>query len=498
MAQLPPPPPAITNPEVKFTQIFINNEWVNSASGKTFPTINPTTGKKICDVQEGDKADIEKAVAAAKKAFEFGSVWRKMDASERGVLLNKLADLIERDRIYIASLETLDNGKPFKDAFYIDMTATIKTLRYYAGWTDKIQGRTIPVDGTSFCYTRHEPVGVCGQIIPWNFPITMMAWKIAPALACGNTTIVKPAEQTPLTALYMASLIKEAGFPPGVVNVVPGYGPTAGGAITSHKDINKVAFTGSTEVGQIIMAAAAKSNLKRVTLELGGKSPLVVFKDANLDVVVEWAHQAVFFNMGQVCTAGSRTYVHEDIYDDFVKRAVARAKAKSIGDPYDAKNEYGPQVSEEQFNKVLEMIESGKKDGAKLECGGGRAGTEGYFVQPTVFSDVTENMRIGKEEIFGPVQQIIKFKDMEEVIARANDTQYGLAAACFTQDLDTALMFSSRVQAGSVWVNCYNAQSVAAPFGGFKMSGVGRELGEYGLSQYTEVKTVVIKTQTKL
>lgn len=498
MAQLPPPPPAITNPEVKFTQIFINNEWVNSASGKTFPTINPTTGKKICDVQEGDQADIENAVAAAKKAFEFGSVWRKMDASERGVLLNKLADLIERDRIYIASLETLDNGKPFKDAFYIDMTATIKTLRYYAGWTDKIQGRTIPVDGTSFCYTRHEPVGVCGQIIPWNFPITMMAWKIAPALACGNTTIVKPAEQTPLTALYMASLVKEAGFPPGVVNVVPGYGPTAGGAITSHKDINKVAFTGSTEVGQIIMAAAAKSNLKRVTLELGGKSPLVVFKDANLDVVVEWAHQAVFFNMGQVCTAGSRTYVHEDIYDDFVKRAVARAKAKSIGDPYDAKNEYGPQVSEEQFNKVLEMIESGKKDGAKLECGGGRAGTEGYFVQPTVFSDVTENMRIGKEEIFGPVQQIIKFKDMEEVIARANDTQYGLAAACFTQDLDTAIMFSSRVQAGSVWVNCYNAQSVAAPFGGFKMSGVGRELGEYGLSQYTEVKTVVIKTQTKL
>jgi len=498
MAQLPPPPPAITNPEVKFTQIFINNEWVNSASGKTFPTINPTTGKKICDVQEGDKADIENAVAAAKKAFEFGSVWRKMDASERGVLLNKLADLIERDRIYIASLETLDNGKPFKDAFYIDMTATIKTLRYYAGWTDKIQGRTIPVDGASFCYTRHEPVGVCGQIIPWNFPITMMAWKIAPALACGNTTIVKPAEQTPLTALYMASLVKEAGFPPGVVNVVPGYGPTAGGAITSHKDINKVAFTGSTEVGQIIMAAAAKSNLKRVTLELGGKSPLVVFKDANLDVVVEWAHQAVFFNMGQVCTAGSRTYVHEDIYDEFVKRAVARAKAKSIGDPYDAKNEYGPQVSEEQFNKVLEMIESGKKDGAKLECGGGREGTEGYFVQPTVFSDVTENMRIGKEEIFGPVQQIIKFKDMEDVIARANDTQYGLAAACFTQDLDTAIMFSSRVQAGSVWVNCYNAQSVAAPFGGFKMSGVGRELGEYGLSQYTEVKTVVIKTQTKL
>ncbi|KAL4228000.1 Aldehyde dehydrogenase [Mactra antiquata] len=498
MAQLPPPPPAIKDPEVKFTQLFINNEWVNSESGKTFPTINPATGKKICDVQEGDKVDIEKAVAAAKKAFEFGSEWRKMDASARGVLLNKLADLLERDRIYIASLETLDNGKPFKDSFYVDMTATIKTLRYYAGWTDKIQGKTIPVDGSSFCYTRHEPVGVCGQIIPWNFPITMVSWKIAPALACGNTVIVKPAEQTPLTALYMASLIKEAGFPPGVVNIVPGYGPTAGGALTSHPDVNKVAFTGSTEIGQVIMAAAAKSNLKRVTLELGGKSPLVVFKDANLDVVVEWAHQAIFFNMGQVCTAGSRTYVHEDIYDEFVKRAVARAQNKSIGDPWDAKNEYGPQVSEEQFNKVLEMIDSGKKEGAKLECGGERFGTEGYFIQPTVFSDVTENMRIGKEEIFGPVQQIIKFKDMEDVIARANNTTYGLAAACFTQDLDTALEFSSRVQAGSVWVNCYNAQSVAAPFGGFKMSGVGRELGEYGLQQYTEVKTVVIKTPKKL
>lgn len=498
MAQLPPPPPAIKDPEIKYTQIFINNEWVNSESGKTFPTINPTNGKKICDVQEGDKADVDKATAAAKKAFEYGSEWQKTDASKRGVLLNKLADLVERDRIYIASLETLDNGKPFKDAFYIDMTGVVSTLRYYAGWPDKIQGRTIPIDGTYFCYTRHEPVGVCGQIIPWNFPLLMMIWKIAPALACGNTVVLKPAEQTPLSALYMASLIKEAGFPAGVVNVVPGYGPTAGAAISSHPDINKVAFTGSTEVGQLIMQAAAKSNLKRVTLELGGKSPLVVWKDANLDYVVEWAHQAIFFNMGQVCTAGSRTYVHEDIYDEFVKKAVARAKSKVIGDPYDVKSEYGPQVSEEQFNKVLEMIDSGKKEGAKLECGGARQGSEGYYVQPTVFSDVTENMRIGKEEIFGPVQQIIKFKDMDDVITRANDTTYGLAAAIFTAELDTAMTFTSRVKAGSVWVNCYNANSPAAPFGGFKMSGVGRELGEYGLQQYTEVKNVVVKTQTKL
>ncbi|KAL4227704.1 Retinal dehydrogenase 1 [Mactra antiquata] len=495
---LPPLPSAIKYPEIKYTQIFINNEWVNSESGKTFPTINPTNGKKICDVQEGDKADVDKAVAAAKKAFEFGSEWRSMDASQRAVLLNKLADLIERDRIYLASLETLDNGKPYKDAFYLDMCATLSYLRYYAGWADKIQGKTIPVDGTSFCYTIHEPVGVCAQIIPWNFPCSLVALKIGPALACGNTVIIKPAEQTPLTALYIASLVKEAGIPPGVVNIVPGYGPTAGAALSAHPDVNKVAFTGSTDVGRLIMEAAAKSNLKRVTLELGGKSPFVVFKDANLDEAVESAHQALFFNMGQVCVAASRTYVHEDIYDEFVKRSVERAKSKLIGDPYDPKNEYGPQVSKEQFDKVLELIESGKNEGATLECGGNRHGTEGYFIQPTVFTNVTENMRIGKEEIFGPVQQLIKFKTMDEVVERANNTSYGLASACFTKDIDTALEFSSRIQAGSVWVNGYNLSSCQAPFGGFKMSGIGREGGEYGLQHYTEVKTVVIKTPQKL
>ncbi|KAH3814980.1 retinal dehydrogenase 2-like [Dreissena polymorpha] len=495
MASIPAP---IRNPEVKYTQIFINNEWVNSESGKTFPTINPTTGLKICDVQEGDKADVNKAVAAAKAAFQFGSPWRSMDASKRGLLLNKLADLIERDIVYIASLETLDNGKPYKESYNVDVWGSIKQLRYFAGWADKITGKTIPVDGDFLCYTRHEPVGICGQIIPWNFPINMFTLKIAPALACGNTVVVKPAEQTPLTALYMAALVKEAGFPPGVVNVVPGYGPTAGAALTEHPDVRKIAFTGSTEVGQIIMAAAAKSNLKRVTLELGGKSPVVIFKDANLDYVVEYAHQALFYNMGQVCTAGSRTYVHEDIYDEFVKRAVARAQAKKVGDPFDNNNESGPQVSEEQFEKILSLIESGKAEGAKLECGGARLGSEGYFIQPTVFSGVTDNMRIAREEIFGPVQQIIKFKDMDEVVARANDTNYGLAAACFTNDLNTANTFTSRVEAGTVWVNAYHYISVAAPFGGYKMSGIGREMGEYGLSQYTEVKNVLVKTPNKL
>lgn len=495
---LPAPPPHVSDLEVKFTQVFINNEWVDAASGKTFPTINPATGKKICDVQEGDKADVDKAVAAAEKAFEFGSPWQKMDARQRGVLLNKMADLVDRDRVYLASLETLDNGKPYKDAFYIDFTGVVNTLRYCAGWADKIQGRTIPVDGSYLCYTRREPIGVCGQIVPWNFPALMFIWKIGPALATGNTVVVKPAEQTPLTALYLAQLSKEAGFPPGVVNVVPGYGPTAGAAISSHPRINKVAFTGSTEVGKLIMEAAAKSNLKRVTLELGGKSPLVICKDADLDYAVEYSHQAVFFNMGQVCTSGSRTYVQEDIYDEYVKKAVARAKAKTVGNPFDGKFESGPQVDKDQFNKILEMIESGKKDGAKLECGGAKIDGDGYFIQPTVFTGVNESMRIGKEEIFGPVQNIIKFKTLEEVITRANDTEYGLAAAVFTKDLDIAMEFSSRVRAGTVWINCYNANSGQAPFGGFKMSGIGRELGEYGMEHYTENKTVVIRTPNKL
>lgn len=491
-------PTPIKNPEIKFKQIFINNEWVNSASGKTFPIINPATGDKICDVQEGDKADIDKAVAAAKKAFQHDSEWRQMNASQRGLLMFRLADLIERDKLYLASLETLDNGKPFKDSFNVDLVLVINCIRYYAGWADKIHGKTIPVDGNFLAYTRHEPVGVCGQIIPWNFPLLMFAWKIGPALACGNTVVLKPAEQTPLTALYTASLIKEAGFPAGVVNIVPGYGPTAGAAITAHPDVDKVAFTGSTEVGRIIMQGAAQVNLKRVTLELGGKSPAVIWKDADLDNAVAWAHHGLFFNMGQCCCAGSRTYVHEDIYDEFTKRAIARAKERKVGDPYDLSTESGPQVDDEQFNKILGLIESGKKEGAKLECGGARIGKNGYFIESTVFSGVTEKMRIGKEEIFGPVQQLIKIKSLDEVIERANDNNYGLAAAIFTQDIDVVNTFVSRVRAGTVWVNNYNVFNATTPFGGFKESGLGRELGEYGLTNYTEVKVVVVKTNTKL
>ncbi|XP_070570093.1 aldehyde dehydrogenase, mitochondrial-like isoform X2 [Ptychodera flava] len=485
------------NPDIQFNQIFINNEWHDSVSGKTFPTINPATGEKICDVAEGDKADVDKAVVAAQEAFQLGSAWRTMDASDRGVLINKLADLMERDRDYLASLETLDNGKPFHVAHAADLSLSIKCLRYYAGWTDKIHGKTIPIDGDYFCYTRHEPVGVCGQIIPWNFPLLMLCWKLGPALATGNTIVMKPAEQTPLTALYVANLIKEAGFPPGVVNMIPGYGPTAGAAIAEHMDVEKVAFTGSTEVGHIIQQAAGKSNLKKVTLELGGKSPNIIFSDADMHDAVEQSHFGLFFNQGQCCCAGSRTFVHESVYDEFVERSVERAKKRTIGNPFDDSNEQGPQVDEEQMNKILHLIDSGKKEGAKLLIGGNRYGDKGYFIEPTVFADVQDNMRIAKEEIFGPVMQIMKFKDINEVIKRANTTTYGLAAAVHTTDINKAIMIANGVRAGTVWVNCYDVFTTQAPFGGYKMSGSGRELGEYGLEAYTEVKTVTLKIPQK-
>ncbi|CAH1255624.1 ALDH1A1 [Branchiostoma lanceolatum] len=494
MSDLPEP---VTNPQIKYTQIFINNEWHNSVSGKTFPTFNPATEEKLADVQEGDKADVDKAVAAARAAFKIGSPWRTMDASQRGRLMHKLADLIERDRVYLASLEVLDNGKPFAEAYKGDLGATVDTLRYYAGWSDKVCGKTIPVDGPMFTYTRHEPVGVCGQIIPWNYPVMMVAWKIGPALACGNTVVLKPAEQTPLSALYVAALVVEAGFPPGVINIVPGYGPTAGAAISEHMDVDKVAFTGSTEVGRIIQQAAGKSNLKRVSLELGGKSPLIVFADSDLDVAVETAHNGLFGNMGQCCCAGSRTFVQESIYDEFVKKSVERASGRTIGHGFDLNAEHGPQVDKEQFDKILGLIHSGKEEGAQLGCGGDRHGDKGYFVKPTVFYDVQDHMRIAKEEIFGPVQTIFKFKSIEEAIDRANNTTYGLAAGVFTKDIDKALTIANSVLAGSVWVNTYDPGLLQAPFGGFKMSGNGRELGEYALHEYTEVKTVTIKLPKK-
>lgn len=474
------------------TKILINNRWVSSRSGKTFPTINPSTGEEICQVAEADAADVDEAVKAARNAFENGP-WSKMSAADRGRLLYKLADLIEEHADELAMLEALDNGKPFHVARAADLGLTVATYRYYAGWADKVQGRTVPVAGNYFTYIRHEPVGVVGQIIPWNFPILMQSWKLAPALATGNTVVMKPAEQTPLTALRVGELAMEAGFPEGVVNILPGYGPTAGAAIASHMDIDKVAFTGSTEVGHLVMEAAAKSNLKRVTLELGGKSPNIVFADADMEEAVEGCHFALFFNQGQCCCAGSRLFVESKCYDEFVERSIARAKRRTVGDPMDPTTEQGPQVDDIQFDKVMGYIESGKRDGAKLAHGGKRVGSRGYFIEPTVFVDVKDDMQIAREEIFGPVMSIIKFDDLNDVVRRANKTMYGLAAAVWTRDIGKAHAIANRVRAGTVWVNCYDVFDPGAPFGGFKQSGIGREMGEYGLQQYTELKTVTVK-----
>ncbi|RVE49155.1 hypothetical protein evm_006162 [Chilo suppressalis] len=476
--------------DIKYTKLFINNEWVDAVSKKTFPTINPQDETVITQVAEGDKADIDIAVAAAKKAFHRYSEWRTMDASQRGRLLLKLADLIERDYKYLADLETLDNGKPVKQAEgEVQWSAGI--IRYYAGKADKILGSTIPADGDVLSFTLKEPVGVCAQIIPWNYPIPMMSWKLAPALAAGCTIIVKPAEQTPLTALAIAALIKEAGFPPGVVNVVPGYGPTAGAALTHHPDVDKVAFTGSTEVGRIVLGAASAVNLKRVTLELGGKSPLVVFNDADVEKAAQIAHAAAFANGGQCCCAGTRTYVQSGIYDQFVQKAAEIAKNRSVGNPFDDVQQ-GPQIDKDMFQKVLHYIAAGKESGARCLVGGDKLGSKGYYIKPTVFADVKDNMKIAREEIFGPVQSIFKFETFEEVVDRANDTNYGLGAGVITNDITTALSFAKQVRAGSVWINTYDHVTSQTPFGGFKDSGLGRELGEDGINQYLEIKTVTL------
>jgi aldehyde dehydrogenase (NAD+) len=472
------------------SKLLINNEWVDAVSKKTFPVLNPANKEVIAHIAEADKADVDIAVKAARKAFQS---WRNVSGGVRARLLNKLADLLEKHTEELALMESANNGKPFQVAKAVDVPASVEVLRYFAGWADKLQGKTIPVNSDNFVYTLHEPVGVVGQIIPWNFPLLMFAWKIAPALACGCTIVMKPAEQTPLTALRVAELVVEAGFPPGVLNVLPGYGPTAGEGISSHMDIDKVAFTGSTEVGKLIQIASAKSNLKNCTLELGGKSPLIVCEDADVNEAVEVAHLGLFFNMGQCCCASSRVFVHEKVYDEFVRLSTEKAKKRVVGDPMDPKTEQGPQVDEEQYKKILDLIGSGKTQGAVLKCGGNALGDKGFFIEPTVFADVKDDMRIAQEEIFGPVMSVLKFSDYDEVIRRANKTTYGLAAGVCTQSIERAFKLGHNIRAGTVWINCYNAFSAAAPFGGYKQSGLGRELGEYGLRQYLEVKTVNIK-----
>jgi len=472
------------------TGLFINNEYVPSVSGKKMPTINPATGEVIVELYEADKADVDKAVQAAKAALPG---WHKVDGASRGMLLWKLADLIEKNVKELVELESLDNGKTTKDSASIDLPGVIGCLRYYAGWADKIHGKVM-MDTPGFMnYTRHEPLGVVGQIIPWNFPLLMAAWKIGPAIACGNVIVMKSSEKTPLSLLALGDLIKEAGFPPGVINLLSGYGPTAGQAIAEHPEIRKVAFTGSTRTGRRIAEAAAKSNLKKVSLELGGKSPAVVFDDANLDQAVFWCNLGIFFNHGQVCCASSRVYVQEGVYEKFLEKYKAMAEGIKVGSQFGAETNQGPQVDEIQFNHIMRYIDHGiKEDKARLVTGGKRVGDKGYFVAPTIFADVKEDAKIMQEEIFGPVVAVNTFKTEEEIIRRANTTTYGLAAAVFTTDVNRAIRVSNALEAGTIWVNCYNALGHTTPFGGFKESGWGRELGEYALELYTEVKTVKI------
>jgi aldehyde dehydrogenase (NAD+) len=481
---------SVKPPVVKDQPLFIGGKFVDSVSGKTFPAINPATGETICQVAEGDKADIDLAVKAARKALE-STPWKNMDAADRGRLLYKLADRVEKEAEQLAALESLNCGKTISDARG-DMEGVVSTLRYYAGWADKVEGRTVPVRGNFLSYTLRQPVGVVGQIIPWNFPLLMLAWKWGPALACGNTVVMKPAEQTPVTAIRLAEYALEAGFPDGVINIVNGYGETAGAALVAHPDVDKIAFTGHVDTAKIIQKSAADT-LKRTTFELGGKSPNVIFADCDMEEAVNGAFHAIYFHGGQCCTAGSRLFVEDKIHRDFVERLAEKAKKRKVGDPLDTTTEQGPQVSQEQMDKILGYIEVGQKQGAKLVTGGKRVGSKGFFVEPTLFDGVKDDMAIAKDEIFGPVVSVLPFKAVDEVIRRANSTFYGLAAAIWTKDIDKAHLFAREVKAGTVWVNCYHKVDTTTPFGGFKMSGQGRENGEAALEHYTELKTVTIK-----
>jgi len=475
-------------------KMLINGKWVNAVSGKTFPTYNPATGEVLAQVAEGDREDINQAVKAARDAFDNGP-WRRTTASERGRLIWKLADLLEQHTEEFGYLESLDNGKPLAIAKVADVPLAVDLFRYMAGWATKVEGNTIPISsggGKYFAYTLREPVGVVGQIIPWNFPLLMAAWKLGPALATGCTVVLKPAEQTPLSALRLGELIQEAGFPDGVVNIVPGYGETAGAALAAHPDVDKIAFTGSTEVGRLIVHAAA-GNLKKVSLELGGKSPNVVFKDADLDAAIPGSASAIFFNHGQCCCAGSRLYVEKAVYDQVVEGVAANAKKIRVGSGLDPKTQMGPLVSEEQLNRVCGYLEAGFAEGARAVVGGHKAGDRGYFVEPTVLVDTRESMKVVKEEIFGPVVTAMPFTDPEEIIPRANNSDYGLAAAVWTRDISKAHRMAELLRAGTVWINCYNIFDAALPFGGYKQSGWGREMGHDVLNLYTQTKAVCAK-----
>ncbi|MEN1937497.1 aldehyde dehydrogenase family protein [Paenibacillus sp. 102] len=474
-------------------ELFIDGKFVPAVSGKTFDVWNPATEEVLAVVSEAGEEDVNLAVRAARKAFEEGA-WSKISAAERAHLIYKLADLIDENKEELAQLEALDNGKPYKQALEDDIAGTVDHFRYYAGWATKILGQTIPISPEYLNYTRHEPIGVVGQIIPWNFPLLMAAWKLGAALATGCTIVLKPAEQTPLSLLYTAQLFKEAGFPDGVVNFVPGFGEGAGEAIVNHPDIDKVAFTGSTVIGKGIMRKAAEMT-KHVTLELGGKSPNIILEDADLSKAIPGAFNGIMYNHGQNCSAGSRVFVHRKHYEKVVRELGEMANEVKLGNGLDPEVEMGPLVSKKQQERVQAYIRSGVEEGAKLVAGGVREFEKGYFVAPTVFADVTDNMKIAQEEIFGPVVSILPFDEIEEVIERANNTPYGLAAGVWTENVKTAHQVANQLKAGTVWINSYNLENAASPFGGYKQSGIGREMGAYALDNYTEVKSIWVSLE---
>ena len=469
-------------------KLLIGGEWVDSASGETFETIDPATGDVICAVARAGAEDVDRAVQAAQAALE--GEWGQMPASGREKLMHELAALVDKNAAELAELEALDNGKPVTFARAVDVAGTAAHLRYYGGWPTKIEGETIPVTWpNAFVYTLKEPVGVCGQIIPWNFPLLMAAWKLGPALAAGCTVLLKPAEQTPLTALRLGQLIQEAGFPPGVVNILTGFGDT-GAAMVDHPGIAKIAFTGSTEVGREIGEKAGRM-LKRVTLELGGKSPNIILPDADLKAAIKGSFMGIYFNTGQACNAGSRLFIHKDQYDEVVSALADAAKSARVGPGLDKSTQFGPVVSKDQYERVMSYIEGGRDEGAEAVAGGnGDADGSGYFINPTLFTNVSDDMKIAREEIFGPVLVAMPYEDLEEVARRANATEYGLAAGVWTRDVANAHKMAKLLKAGNVYVNVYAPADPAAPFGGYKASGIGREMGHANLDAYLELKTV--------